>query len=148
MTGHHQQRGRAPAVDASASKPIALTNKSFTEILGLDLKEEHRGGILRVTGQIIDVPPGGGEGKGITYDFAVIDVRIVGMLGSTSFSLHRGIIGADAGPLDLALPFPSPWKRLQVLARLQINGDDSFAFSSNNKPVEASAAAQVRMAHK
>jgi hypothetical protein len=144
--------GKGPAgVDEKSSRPIALTNKGFVEILGIDLQPEHRGGLLRVTGQIVDVPPDGGDhtksaGKGQTYDFAVIDVRIVGMIGSTPFALQRGTIGSEAGPLDHVLEHPSPYKRIQVLARLQINGDDSFAFSTTETPPKASASAQLRLA--
>jgi len=117
----------------------------------MDLKPEHRGGLLRVTGQILDVPPDGGDhtkpaGKGQTYDFAVIDVRIVGMIGSTPFALQRGTIGSDAGPLDHVLEHPSPYKRIQVLARLLINGDETFAFSTGETAPEASASAQLRLA--
>lgn len=144
--------GKGPAgVDEKSSRPIALSLTGFTELLGLDLKPEHRGGLVRVSGQIIDAPPDGGDhskpaGKGQSYDFAVIDVRIIGMIGSTQFALHRGTIGSEAGPLDYVLSHPSPYKRLQVLARLQVNGDDSFQFASTEGRPVASAAALVRLA--
>ena len=139
-----QEKPPAADVDTFASRSIALSNKGFAEILGFDLKPSHRGGLIRVTGQVVDTT--GSTGKGQAYDFALIDVRIIGLIGSTPFALHRGTLGGEAGPLDLVLEHPSPYQRIQVLARLQFNGDDDFALAFNVVGPAASAAAQARLA--
>ncbi len=140
-------------VDAHSSRAIDLQNYEFVELIGLDLQPNHRGGLIRVTGQIIDVPPALGDpqkspGKGEegAYDVASIDVRIVGLIGSSPTSLHRGSIGGDAGPLDFVLEHPSPYKRVQVLARLVLDGNPEQRLATTTTKPKASAAALIRMA--
>ena len=134
-------------VDSFASRPMEVTYE-FVEVLGFDLAPDHRGGIVRVTGQIIDVPHGDNAhpGKGQSYEFASIDVRIIGLIGSSPTALHRASLGGDAGAVDFVLEHPSPYKRISVLARLLLNADPYERLAFTTKKPTASVGVQLRMA--
>jgi hypothetical protein len=136
--------------DVRASREVQLQNAAFVELLGVDLQPHHRGGLVRVTGQVVNVVgldgSGNPQGVGVDYDTATIDVRIVGMVGAEETALHRGSLGGDSGSLDYVLPFPSPYKRISIRARFIFNGDPTERLGTTTAIPRVGATAQVRLA--
>lgn len=150
--------GATPAdggVDVYTSKEIRLQNVAFVELLGFDLDPRHRGGVIRVTAQLLQAT---GIVPGITphplvefYNFITVDVRIVGFVGATPVAMHRAELGGDASAIDFRVPRDTPYKRIAVMARLMIDGEPTKRYGTaflppGNTPPMATSGAVARMA--
>ena len=139
MIGAAQPPG---GVDVYTSREIKLSNVAFVEILGFDLEQTHRGGVIRVTGQVID-----SSALGTLYTFACADIRIVGFLSAGVETLHRAAIAGDAAPIDYRVPRDAPYKRIAVLARLLLDATPLKVFPPGGAPMpQIVAGAVARMA--
>jgi hypothetical protein len=125
MTAEEEQRLRATkvvdvdrGVDVEVSRDIDLSNISFTEVLGLEIRKTWRGGIVRGYANVTDNP----VGYGVTYQYAYIDWRVVGYVGSKQETIHRAAVGRDAGALTVVIEGVQAYNRIAVFARLIVDG--------------------------
>jgi hypothetical protein len=118
----HQQAQPVRDVDRGVheerSRDISLSNVSFTEILGVDIRRTWRGGIIRCHAFISENP----VGYGITYQYSYVDFRVVGYVGSKQETIHRAAVGQESGTVDVVLEDVQAYNRIGIFARLMVDG--------------------------
>jgi len=127
-------------IDDIPSRRGQLKALSFSEVLGFDWQPQWRGGILSLSGQVVDNP----AGLGSSYEFVYVDFRIVAQVGSGRVTLYRGALGRNAAPLDFVIGREEAYKRLSVLGRMMVDNDPTFAPADVVTP-SASLSVRARM---
>jgi len=92
-------------------------NSDFIEIFKMDIHPDARIGQVRVYGTVID-----SVGLGVTYNIALIEVRIIGIMSGQTDIICRGSIGKGNGSLLHRTEEGEAYSAIAVEARKIIDG--------------------------
>lgn len=112
-------------VDEFHSRAVTLSNSlAFTEILGFDTNGTWRGGLVRVAANFVD------GAIGVDYQYAQVEIRVVGLVGSKQETIHRAALGLEAGAIDVAIDDAHQYRRIAVFAVYIVDGQAGAASGS------------------
>ena len=108
----------------------------YVEIYRGELKARWRAGVIEILGNIADDP----AGVGVTYQYAIIEYRVIGSVGPASRILKRGVLGGQSGNALYLVQLAERYSYLTVEARKVMDG----AIGSSVSPLQMSASVLAR----
>jgi len=133
----HEQVDTGVSTDDDAGRNADLSGaQDYQEIWRVEVKPRWRAGVIQIAGNIADDP----AGVGVTYQYALIEFRVIGYVGPAQRILRRGVLGGVAGNATHMVEDAHRFTWLSVEARKVMDG----AIGSSIAPSQISASVLSR----